>query len=84
MSKIIPLGDRVLVETKHAQNETPSWIVLPDSKEKPNEWIIVEIGTLEKVKELKVGDHVYYKKYSATEVKGYVILDSEDILAKII
>ena len=85
MSKIIPLWDRVVVTANKASNQTSSGIILPESKEKPNEWTVVSVWWA--VKELSIWDVVLYKKYGPTEVKldwtDYLILDTEDVLAKV-
>ena len=86
MSKIIPIWDRVIIQAKPAANQTSSWIVLPESKEKPNEWNVIEVWSWVKI-DVKIWDVVLYKKYSPTEIKiegeDFLILDSEDILAKL-
>lgn len=89
-ANLIPLWDNVIVEPKPAELETSFWIVLPDSKEKPMEWVVIAINeSSEKTKKswIKVGDKVLYKKYSPTDIKiewkEYYILETEDLLAKI-
>lgn len=88
MSKIIPIWNRVIIQVVPAKNETSSWIILPDSKEKPSEWLVIAVWVSEdKNINVKVWDIVLYKKYSPTEVKveweEYLILDLEDVMAKI-
>ncbi len=92
--KIRPLDDRVLVERNEAEEMTSGGIVLPDSaREKPQQGKVLATGPgklLEKTGErgqmsVKVGDSVFYGKYSGTEVElegdTYVILRESDILA---
>ncbi len=87
--KVIPLGERLLIKPIKEEEKTEGGIVLPDSaKEKPMKAEVVEVG--EKVDEdldLHAGDKVIYSKYSGTEIKiddeEYIIIDAEDILAKI-
>jgi chaperonin GroES len=92
--KIRPLDDRVVVEPFEAEERTPGGIVLPDSaREKPQRGKVLATGPgklLEKTGErgqmsLKVGDRVFYGKYSGTEVElegdTYVILRESDVLA---
>ncbi len=88
--QLIPLWDNVIVEPKASEIETSSWIVLPDSKEKPMEWTVIAVNeNSEKVKKawIKKWDKVLYKKYSPTEIKiewkEYFILESDDLLAKL-
>ena len=45
MTKIRPLGDRVLIRRLEAQDETPGGILLPDTaKEKPKRGKVVAVG----------------------------------------
>jgi chaperonin GroES len=82
--KIKPLGDRVIVKPKEAEETTKGGIILPDTaKEKPVEGKIVAAGPGKVTDDgktvaltLKVGDVVLYGKYSGTEVK----IDGEDYL----
>lgn len=87
-----PLGDRVVIKVKEEESTTASGIVLPGTaKEKPQEGEIVAVGSGELVDgkkvplEVKVGDIVFYSKYSGTEVKingdEYLIVKQNDILA---
>ena len=92
--KIRPLDDRVVVEPFEAEEITRGGIVLPDSaREKPQRGKVIATGPgklLEKTGErgemsLKVGDRVFYGKYSGTEVElegdTYVLLRESDVLA---
>ncbi len=82
--KIKPLGDRVIVKPKEAEEKTKGGIILPDTaKEKPVEGTIVAAGAGKVTDDgktiallVKVGDVVLYGKYSGTEVK----IDGEDYL----
>ncbi len=88
-----PLGDRLLLKVKKAEEKTKSGIVLPDSaKEKPQEGEVVAAGPGGRDKdgkripmEVSAGDKVLYSKYSGTEVKidsdDYLIIKESDILA---
>ena len=89
---IKPLGDRVLIKMKEAEETTKSGIILTTgSKEKPQIAEVVEVGPGEKVDGkiqemyLKKGDNVYVSKYAGTEVKyegqDYIIVKQDDILA---
>lgn len=89
--KIKPLGDRVIIKPKEAEETTKSGLYLPDTaKEKPIEGTVVAAGpgkTTDEGKfialEIKVGDVVLYGKYSGTEVKvdgeDYLIMRESDI-----
>ena len=87
-----PLGDRVVLKHKDAQDTTKSGNVLPgQNKEKPQQAEVVAVGPggvvdgKEVKMEVKVGDQVIYSKYSGTEVKlddeEYIIVKQSDILA---
>ena len=90
--KLIPLGDRVVLQYREAEEKTQSGIILPDSaREKPQEAIVVAVGSGKtedgKCHEMQVkeGDKVIYSQYSGTEVKldgeEYVIVSQDDIIA---
>ena len=92
--KIRPLDDRIVVEPFQAEERTAGGIVLPDSaREKPQQGKVVAAGPgklMEKTGErgqmsLKVGDSVFYGKYSGTEIEvdgaDFVILRESDVLA---
>lgn len=92
--KIRPLDDRVVVERFEAEEKTRGGIVLPDTaREKPQQGKVIATGPgklIEKSGErakmsVKVGDAVFYGKYSGTEVElqgeTYVVLRESDILA---
>lgn len=92
--QIRPLGDRVVLKQKKAEETTKSGIIIPDSaKEKPQEAVVVAVGpgkyldgklTTVSVKE---GDMVIYSKYAGTEIKfedeEYTIVSEGDIIAKV-
>ena len=90
--KLKPLQDRVIVKQSDAEEKTKSGILLPDTaKEKPTKGKVTAVGPGKlddngKAMEigLRVGDTVYYGKYSGTEVEvdgtKYVILRESDLL----
>ena len=87
---IKPLGDRVLIKMKEAEETTKSGIILTTgSKEKPQiaEVVAVGPGTEDVKMYIKEGDKVIINKYSGTEVKyedtEYTIVKQEDILATV-
>lgn len=89
---IRPLDDRLVVKPADAETKTASGIFLPDAaKEKPTRGKIIAAGPgklLDSGKRaelsVKVGDEVYYGKYSGTTVKvdgqELVILRENDLL----
>lgn len=90
---IQPMGKRVLVKSDEIEEKTSGGLVLPPSAsedQKPETGVIVKLGEgKEDGKEIsfdvKVGDRVYFKKYSPDEIlldgEKYLLLNLEDILA---
>ena len=94
MSKLVPLGDKVVLKQLAAEETTASGIVLPgQNKEKPQQAEVIAVGPgiLPDGKEVKmevaVGDQVIYSKYTGTEVKigeeEFIIVKQSDILASL-
>ncbi|MFH1175364.1 MAG: co-chaperone GroES [bacterium] len=93
MSKIKPLGDRIVVKPAPQEEVLKSGIVIPDtaSKERQDQGTVVATGPgkfLENGKRsemsVKEGDRILFSKYGPTEVKiggeDLLILREEDIL----
>ena len=89
---IRPLGDRVVLRRREAEETTKSGIVLTgSSKEKPQEAEVIAVGPGGYVEgnkvemEVKVGDKVLFSKYAGTEVKHegeeVIVVRQNDILA---
>ncbi len=88
-----PLFDNVVIEHVEQDDKTTGGVFLPDTaKEKPQEGMIRAVGSGRvtdkgtKVEmQVKVGDRVFYRKYSGSEVKidgtEYLIIPEKDILA---
>lgn len=78
------LGVKVLLEIIERKKEKDG-IVIPESVEKEREYKVIGIGDL--VEDLEVGDYVLLAKYTGTEIskdgKNYLIIDEDEILAKI-
>lgn len=81
------LAGKVLVKPMAAESKTASGIIIPDSaKEKPQEGTVVLTGAAKKdeVMEVKVGDTVFYGKYSGTELhidgEDYLLISQNDVL----
>jgi chaperonin GroES len=92
MASLKPLSDRIIVKALEAEEKTAGGILLPDSaKEKPQQAEVIAVGP-GKVQDngklapmdIKVGDRVYYGKYSGTEVKlngqEFTVLRQDDVL----
>lgn len=80
---IKPLADRVVAKKDAAVEQTASGILLGEAKEKQNTAIVESVGP--DVKNVKKGDRILYRDYSASEIKldnvDYLIIKEEDILA---
>lgn len=91
MTKIKPLGNRVLIKRSKAPT-TKGGILLPDSaQEKPKEGTVIAVGPgkiddqgNKEPMQVKIGDTVLFSSYAGTEVKGegeeMLILSEDDIL----
>ena len=90
---IRPLHDRVIVRRQEEERTTAGGIVIPDSAtEKPSmgEVLAAGIGKITdsgdvRALDVKVGDKVYFGKYSGTEIKvdgeELLIMREDDIIA---
>ena len=90
---IKPLGDRILVEAVEEKEVKKGGIIIPDSaKEKPQESVVVALGTGKTDDngkklpfEVKKGDRILCSKYGGTEIKidgkEYKIFGSDDLIA---
>ncbi|MEK7672924.1 MAG: co-chaperone GroES [Patescibacteria group bacterium] len=96
MSKIIPVGDHIVVEAVNDQMSSASGIIIPESasKEKPMKGKVVAVGPgkmqengTRREMEVEVGDVVIFSKYGPNEIKvegkELLILAASDIYAKI-
>ena len=90
-----PLNDYVLVKPVKDEPKTASGIITaPTSKEKPWKWEVIAIWegkkspewTLVTIDNVKVGDVVYFTKYSPEEIESdgekYLLIRADSILAK--
>ncbi|MCG6550982.1 MAG: co-chaperone GroES [Candidatus Magnetominusculus sp. LBB02] len=81
--KFKPLKERVFVSYKEELERTAGGLYVPDTaKEKPQRGKVEAVGS--EVKELKVGDEVFFDKYSGSKVQidnvDYLIIKEEDVL----
>jgi len=90
MATLKPLGDRVVVQPKPADDKTDSGLYIPDSaKEKPQKGTVVAVGPgrVENGNQIDMnvneGDQILYGKYAGTEVTlegdEYLIMRESDI-----
>ena len=80
-----PLGDRLLILIKTAEEKTAGGIVIPQTaQEKTQEGTVVAVGKSDNIT-VKVGDRVLYDKYAGTQLKidgkDHLILKMDDVLA---
>jgi chaperonin GroES len=92
MSKLRPLGDKILIKRVEAESKTKSGIVLPDSaKEKPKRGKVLSVGEGKRLEtgerapvDVKKGDEVIFTSYAGTEVKidgeELIIMSADDVL----
>jgi chaperonin GroES len=90
---IRPLHDRVIVRRQEEERTTAGGIVIPDSAtEKPSMGEVLAAGNGKvtdsgdvRALDVKVGDKVYFGKYSGTEIKvdgeELLIMREDDIIA---
>lgn len=86
MSKLKPIGPRVLIESIAVEKVTSGGIIIPNKAlegERSNKGLVVSVS--DEVKNIKVNDTLFYNKYTGAEIelgdKKYIILKVEDIYA---
>lgn len=92
-----PIEDHVLIKPLNEENTTKSWIILPDSKEKPKKWEVIAVGDWRilddgsrSVMDVKVWDIVYFTQYAPDEIEceengekiKYLVIKQNSLLAK--
>lgn len=94
-TRIVPLGDRVVLKRAEAEATTSGGIVLPDSAQgKPQEGEVIAVGdghVNDKGERIalavKEGDKVIFSSYAGDEIsvgdEDYLLLRESDILATI-
>lgn len=91
MTKIRPLGDKIVVKVIDETEQTSGGIFIPDSaREKPQKAEVVAVGPGELKEDkrieldVKVGDIVLFSKYGGTDIKldgtELKILSQKDVL----
>ena len=90
--KLRPLGDKVVLKQKAAEETTKSVIIRTTAaQEKPQEAVVVAVGPggmvdgKEVTMLVKEGDQVIYSKYAGTNVKlgdeEFIVVKQNDIIA---
>lgn len=90
MKELQPVNQNIILDVSDAAGEqkTASGIIIPDTaKEKPKFAKVVALSNIENT-EIAVGDTVFYKEYSGSEIelegKKYLVLPYMDVLAKLV
>lgn len=81
---IVPVGSRIILKQKEAEEKTAGGIVLPEqAKEKPQEGRVTAVG--EEVSKVEVGQNVFFASYAGTEMeideRKVLLMDEADVLA---
>jgi chaperonin GroES len=94
-TRIVPLGDRVVLKRAEAEEKTAGGILLPDSAQgKPQRGEVIAVGdghTNDKGGKIplsvKEGDRVIFSSYAGDEISvgdvTYLLMRESDILAKV-
>ena len=94
-TKLVPLGDRLVIKPVAQEEVLASGLVIPDTaKEKPQQGEVLATGPgrmdddgKRVPMDVKVGDRVLYARYSGQEVKidqgEYIVLSEKDVLCKV-
>lgn len=92
-TRIVPLGDKVVLKRQEAQEKTAGGIVLPDkARDKPQKGEIVAVGDghvrddgTRVALTVKEGDRVIFSSYAGDEIRigddEFLLLREGDILA---
>lgn len=95
--KLQPIEDHVLIKPINEENTTKSWIILPESKEKPRKWEVVAVwnGRIlddwsRSTMDVKEWDIVYFTQYAPDEIEyeengekvKYLVIKQNSLLAK--
>ncbi len=93
--KVVPVGDKILIERIEEDNTTEGGIVIPETaKEKPRRGNVVALGDGRQLDngqtvdfQVQEGDEVLFESYAGTEVtfdgREYLLLSEEDLLGVI-
>jgi chaperonin GroES len=88
MKELQPINQHVLLEIEASEEKTASGIIIPDTaKEKPRFARVLALSGIEDP-EISVGDVVFYKNFSGTELdfdgKEYLMMPYADILGRVV
>ncbi len=90
MRELQPVNQNVILDVSDDNSEqtTASGIIIPDTaKEKPKFAKVVALSNIEGP-EIAVGDFVFYKEYSGTDIEldgtKYLVVPYDDVFAKLV
>jgi chaperonin GroES len=90
MRELQPVNQNVIVDISEdaSEQKTAGGIIIPDTaKEKPKFAKVVALSNIEGP-EIAVGDVVFYKEYSGTEIeldgRKFLVVPYADVLAKLV
>ncbi len=79
MTKFSPYADKIVIKPDEAEKKSAGGILIPETAiDKPVTGVVVACGpgTQEERMQATIGDHVFYSKFSGTEIE----LDAEKFL----
>ena len=88
MKDLQPINQHVLLQVEESEEKTASGIIIPDTaKAKPQFARVVAMSGIENP-EISVGDVVFYKTFTGTELefdgKEYLMMPYADILGRVV
>jgi chaperonin GroES len=91
--KLVPLGDRLVVQREASEERTAGGILLPDSaKDKPTRGVIIAVGDGRILDngsraplQVKTGDKVLFTSYAGEQIdvdgEEYLLMNESEVLA---
>jgi len=91
--KLVPLGDRLVVQREASEERTAGGILLPDSaKDKPTRGVIISVGDGRVLDngsraqlQVKAGDKVLFTSYAGEQIEvdgeEYLLMNESEVLA---
>jgi len=91
--KLVPLGDRLVVQREASEERTAGGILLPDSaKDKPTRGVIIAVGDGRVLDngsraqlQVKAGDKVLFTSYAGEQIdvdgEEYLLMNESEVLA---
>lgn len=89
MKELYPVNQHVLLEVEEEKEQkTASGLIIPDSaKQKPKFAKVAALSNIENP-EIAIGDMVFFKEFTATELsidgKTYLLVPYADILSRVV